>query len=314
MTVAPRSTALVATQSASRVLPMPGSPAMRQSRPRPLMASPSAASSRARSRSRPTNSSAAARSISSRNAVGGGDASGDMGDIPSAVPVRRSLGDVRAEDPGADCVLEVETESRMLGGDPRDRLADAAGDGLARPVARVRGLARPAAEPVGGRQLFAQELDLRAELLGSSSVGPLGRLGELGLQVLEPLAVRGARGRVEHLARVAETGDDLAGDATARGLGLAAGGEVGTVELLTRVPQKAGDVLQALRVLQPETLPVVSDPPDVAVSAKDRRGCGRRPRFGGRRDTLSLDETGRGLEREHVRLERLHPDLAGRRE
>src|SRR5262249_35705474 len=165
MTVAPCPAALVATHSASRVLPMPGSPAMRQSRPRPPMASPSAASSTFSSRSRPTKSSAAARSISSRSAVRGGDESGDTGAILSAVPVRRPLGDVRAEDPGADCVLEVETESRMLGGDPRDRLANAAGDGLARPVARVRGLARAAAEPVGGRQLLAQELDLDAELL-----------------------------------------------------------------------------------------------------------------------------------------------------
>src|SRR5262249_42418136 len=186
MTVAPRPVALVATHSASRVLPMPGSPAMRQSRPRSPMASPSAASSCASSPSRPTKSSAAARSISSRSAVGGGDESGDTGAIPSAVPVRGPLGDVRAEDPGADWVLEVETESRMLACDPRNRLADAAGHRLARPVARVRGLTRPALESVGGRQLLAQELDLTANLLRPARVGPLGRLGQLGLQGLEP--------------------------------------------------------------------------------------------------------------------------------
>src|SRR5262249_44604823 len=90
------------------VLPPP--PRDTQSRPRPPMASPSAASSCASSRSRPTKSSAAARSISSRSAVGGargGDASGDMGDIPSAVPVRGPVGDVGAEDPAADCALEA---------------------------------------------------------------------------------------------------------------------------------------------------------------------------------------------------------------
>src|SRR5262249_12949526 len=32
---------------------------------------------------------------------------GDMGDIPSAVPVRGPVGDVGAEDPAADCALEA---------------------------------------------------------------------------------------------------------------------------------------------------------------------------------------------------------------
>src|SRR5262249_35848221 len=154
--------------------------------------------------------------------------------------------------------------------DPLDALADAAGDRLAGPVARVRGLARPAAEPVGGRQLLAQELDLRAELLRSAGVGPLGRLGELGLQVPEPLAVRGPCRHVEHLARVAKSGSDRARVATSCGLAVAADGEVGTVELLTRAPQQACDVLHALRVSQPQTLALVGDRPDVALAPE---GC-----------------------------------------
>src|SRR5262249_49440119 len=108
---------------------------------------------------------------------------------------------------------------------------------------RVRGLACPAAEPVGGRQLLAQELDLTANLLRPARVGPLGRLGELRLEVLEPLPVRGARRRVEPLARVAETGGDRARVASACGLGLAAGGEVGTVELPAPVPHHARALL-----------------------------------------------------------------------
>src|SRR5262249_41635821 len=108
--------------------------------------------------------------------------------------------------------------------DPFDALADAAGDRLARPVARVRCLARAAAEAVGGRQLLAQELDLGAKLLRAARIGPLGHLGELGLEVLEPLAGRRARRRVEHVARVAETGRNRARGASVGGLGLAAGG------------------------------------------------------------------------------------------
>jgi hypothetical protein len=127
-----------------------------------------------------------------------------------------------------DGVLEVPRERWVLLPDPLDALADAAGDGLARPVARVRGLACPASEAVGGRQLLAQELDLTANLLRPARVGPLGRLGQLRLEVLEPLPVRGARRRVEPLARVAEIGGDRDRVATACGLGLAAGGKVGT--------------------------------------------------------------------------------------
>src|SRR5262249_34579696 len=153
---------------------------------------------------------------------------------------------------------------------PLDALADAAGDGLARPVARVRGLPRPAPEPVGGRQLLAQELDLAAKLLCPACVRPLGRLGELALEVLEPLAVRGACGRVEPLARVGETGGDRDRVATARGPGLAAGGEVGTVDLLTSVPQEARDVLHAFRVLQPQAFALVGDRPQVALAPECR--------------------------------------------
>src|SRR5262245_35405192 len=228
----------------------------------------------------------------------------------SQLPGKRPVGLVAAKGSRVDRVLEVPRERRVLLPDPLDALADAAGDGLARPVARVRGLARTTAESVGARQLLAQELDLAADLLRPARVGPLGRLVELGLEVLEPLAVRGARGRVEHLARVSEAGGNRARGATVGGLGLAAGGEVGTVDLRARVPEQACDVLDALRVLQPQALALVGDRPDVAVSPKDRRRWGRWPAFGGRCDALSLGETGRGLELEHVRLERLHADLA----
>src|SRR5262245_20420451 len=188
----------------------------------------------------------------------------------SQLPGKWPVGLVAAKGSRVDRVLEVPRERRVLLPDPLDALADAAGDGLARPVARVRGLARAAPEPVGRRQLLAQELDLAAELLRPARVRPLGRLGELALEVLEPLAVRGACGRVEPLARVAETGGDRACVATACGRGLAAGGEVGTVELLTRAPQQACDVLHALRVLQAQALPLVGDRPDVALAPEDR--------------------------------------------
>src|SRR5262249_58071623 len=105
---------------------------------------------------------------------------------------KRPVGLVAAKGSCVDRVLEVPRERRVLLPDPLDALADAAGDGLARPVAHVRGLARPAPQSIGGRQLLAQELDLDAELLRPARIGPLGRLGELGLEVLEPLAVRGA--------------------------------------------------------------------------------------------------------------------------
>jgi hypothetical protein len=131
-------------------------------------------------------------------------------------------------------VAEVEGERGVLLSDARDRLADAARHGLARPVAHVGCLARPPAQAVGPRELVAQKLDLTADLLRPARVGLLGRLGQLGLEVVEPLAVRGARRGVESLARVAEIGGDRDRVATARGPGLAAGGEVGTVELLTR--------------------------------------------------------------------------------
>src|SRR5262245_49434228 len=164
----------------------------------------------------------------------------------SQLPGKRPVGLVAAKGSRVDRVLEVPRERRVLLPDPLDALADAAGDSLARPVARVRGLARAAPEPVGGRQLLAQELDLTANLLRPARVGPLGRLGELGLEVLESLAVRGARRGVEPLARAAEIDGDHGRVATARGHGFAAGGEIGTVELLTRAPQQACDVLHAL--------------------------------------------------------------------
>src|SRR5262249_36537685 len=116
--------------------------------------------------------------------------------------------------------------------------------------------------------------------------------------------------RVEPLARVAETGGDRARVAPACGLGLAAGGGVGTVGLPARGPQQAWDVLHPLLVLQPQAVPLVGDRPDVGVYTNDRHRWGRWPAFGGRCDALSLGETGRGLELEHVRLERLHADLA----
>src|SRR5262249_13778896 len=65
----------------------------------------------------------------------------------SQVPPEGAVGLVAAEGSSADRVLEVPREGRVLLPDPLDGLADAAGDGLARPVARVRRLARPAAEP-----------------------------------------------------------------------------------------------------------------------------------------------------------------------
>ena len=45
----------------------------------------------------------------------------------------------------------------MLLADAIDALADAARDGLSRPVADVGGLACPAAEPIGPRQLVARD-------------------------------------------------------------------------------------------------------------------------------------------------------------
>src|SRR5262249_12242577 len=135
----------------------------------------------------------------------------------SHLPGKRPVGLVAAKGSCVDRVLEGPGERRVLLPDPLDALADATGDGLARPVARVRGLARAAPEPVRGRQLLAQELDLVAKLLRPARVGPLGRLGEFGLEVLEPLAVRGARRGIEPLARVAEIGGDRDRVATARG-------------------------------------------------------------------------------------------------
>src|SRR5262245_51102597 len=232
----------------------------------------------------------------------------------SQLPGKRPVGLVAAKGSRVDRVLEVPRERGVLLPNPLDALADAAGDGLARPVIRVRGLARPATEPVGGRQLLAQELDLTANPFRPARVGPLGRLGELRLEVLEPLAVRGACRRVEPLTRVAEAGGDRARVASACGLGLAAGGEVGTVELRARVTQQAGDVLHALRVLQPQAFPLVSDRPDVAVAPEDR-GCrgGRRAFRYGLRARL-LAEAGGGSELHHLRFERLHPNLVCGRE
>src|SRR5262249_57212764 len=115
----------------------------------------------------------------------------------SQLPGKRPVGLVAAKGSRVDRVLEVLRKRWVLLSDPFDALADAAGDRLARPVARVRCLARAAAEAVGGRQLLAQELDLGAKLLRAARIGPLGHLGELGLEVLEPLAVRGARPRVQ---------------------------------------------------------------------------------------------------------------------
>src|SRR5215510_2988239 len=82
-----------------------------------------------------------------------GDKQGAARNSPLQLPAQWPLGLVVAERPRADRVLEVPRERRMLLPDPLDALADAAGDGLAGPVARVRGFARPAPETVGGRQL-----------------------------------------------------------------------------------------------------------------------------------------------------------------
>src|SRR5262249_28194693 len=62
----------------------------------------------------------------------------------SQLPAQRPVGLVAAKGSRVDRVLEVPRERRVLLPDPLDALADAAGDGLARPVARVRCLARPA--------------------------------------------------------------------------------------------------------------------------------------------------------------------------
>src|SRR5262249_15351779 len=105
--------------------------------------------------------------------------------LESQIPTERPVGLVAAERSGMDRVFEVPRERRVLLPDPLDALADAAGDRLACPVARIRGLARPAPESVGGGQLLAQELDLAAELLRAARVGPLGCLGEFGLEVPE---------------------------------------------------------------------------------------------------------------------------------
>src|SRR5262249_18325981 len=162
------------------------------------------------------------------------------------------------------------------------------------------------------RQLLAQEIDLPAELLRAARVGPLGRLGELGLEVVEPLAVRGARGRVEHLARVAETGNDRAPVASAGRLDLAAGGQGGPGQLRARAPQQACDVLHALRVLQPEALAIVGDRPDVALAPEYRGRLGSRRAFRSGRRARLLAEAGRGPELHHFRFEQLHADLARR--
>lgn len=64
---------------------------------------------------------------------------------PSDLPTQRPVGLVAAECPRPDRVLEMSRERRVLRADPLDALADPAGDGLARPIRDVAGLARPPA-------------------------------------------------------------------------------------------------------------------------------------------------------------------------
>src|SRR5262249_20591440 len=155
----------------------------------------------------------------------------------------RPVGLVAAKGSGVDRVLEVPRERWVLLPDPLDALADAAGDSLARPIRDVAALAGPPAEPEGGRQLRTQELDLGTERLRAARVGPLGRLSELRFEVVEPLAVGGPRGRVEPLARVAESCGDLTRLGTAscrleRRHCLGAGGQLRGVDLLTLMAQE----------------------------------------------------------------------------
>src|SRR5262245_27926630 len=78
----------------------------------------------------------------------------------SETPAGRSIGLVRAEDAGADRVLQMAAQRRMLLRDARDRVADAARDGFPRTVGDVAGLARSTADAECARQLLGEEVDL----------------------------------------------------------------------------------------------------------------------------------------------------------
>ena len=159
----------------------------------------------------------------------------------------------------------------MLLADPRDGLADAAGHRLAGAIRNVARLARPAADAVGGRELVGDELDFLAELrarpVSCTRWPPRARPAA-------PPAARGTRQRACG-SRISPAsprpGATAPSPPRARpAFRVGPGGELGGVKLPPLVAEEMGDVLQALRVLQTEALPLVGDRPEVAVSPKDR--------------------------------------------
>src|SRR6185437_3682465 len=124
----------------------------------------------------------------------------------SEAPLDRLLGAVRAEDAGADRVLQVAAEGRELAVDAADRVADAHGDGLAGAlgVARLRpGAAR---ETERGGELAEELGPLVVEARGAPDVvGGFGVVDELA-QVADPRLVLAAGACVERGPEVAVGG------------------------------------------------------------------------------------------------------------
>ena len=186
-------------------------------------------------------------------------------------PADVALGGVRAEHAGSDGRLEVAAEGWVRSFGASDRIADAAGDGLAGSLDAVGGSARLAAEAVSGGELVHEGVELLPSPGRAFGVAAAVGVVDGCLQLVDAALVFGACLVVE---------DGLTG----RSLAVDAGGvgrfpcvdrsradpfdtEVKDVELAVRCAEEAGQVAHSFGVAQHRDVAVIGNRPILTITA-----------------------------------------------
>ncbi|TMB46966.1 MAG: hypothetical protein E6J55_01125, partial [Deltaproteobacteria bacterium] len=164
----------------------------------------------------------------------------------SETPADRLLGPVGTREPRFERVREMPPELRVRGAYLPDRAVDLIRDRFSHPLDGIAGLPSAATEPVRGRNLARDQLDLVPSSVSASNVGRRRRLLQLLAQLREaPLVLRG-RATIEHRTEIAFHGSPAPPGAVT---GLASGrDEVGDVDVPSGMREQVADVLQTFGV------------------------------------------------------------------